>query len=243
MKEDKNKPAASSAVDTACEAKFDIYWFKDGRLAGMSKPGVLQPLENDLCYLKKQKIRLLVSLTEEELPFEEDNWPFSYAHFSVEDFSAPTLEQLACFIELTEYMLARGERVAVHCLGGRGRTGTFLSAYFINQGMTVDEAVAHVRAVRPGSVETDSQMDTLTQFARLTAPKSSSKQFHSKPGRRHGHFKHRKARKPFFSKRCDDYIPKEITASRAKCGRKGKSKSWKSRIRSWMRDALEATKP
>ena len=187
----KNVPAVSKddeteTSDATCTPQFDFFWVEAGRLAGMSKPGLHQQLESDLCYLEEQGITLLVSLTEDELLFDNNNWSFSYAHFPVEDFTAPTIKQLECLIELTEYILFKRGRVAVHCMGGRGRTGTFLSAYFINQGMTVDEAVTHVRKVRPGAVETSSQMDILAEFAHLLTLKNDSKSKHSQ----HKYHKH-----------------------------------------------------
>jgi hypothetical protein len=44
----------------------------------------------------------------------------------------------------------RGEGVIVHCLGGVGRTGTVLGCALREMGYSADEAVAAIRAHRPG---------------------------------------------------------------------------------------------
>ena len=47
--------------------------------------------------------------------------------------------------------------VLVHCRGGLGRTGTIAARLLVELGMEPKQAIASVRAVRPGAMETSDQ--------------------------------------------------------------------------------------
>ena len=50
-----------------------------------------------------------------------------------------------------------------------GRTGTLLAAVLVSQGMGAAQAIAHVRAQRPGSVETREQVAVVHGWAERVA--------------------------------------------------------------------------
>jgi ADP-ribosyl-[dinitrogen reductase] hydrolase len=54
-------------------------------------------------------------------------------------------------------MLRRRLDVLVHCRGGLGRAGTIAARLLIELGMEPTKAIEHVRAVRPGAIETNDQ--------------------------------------------------------------------------------------
>lgn len=54
-------------------------------------------------------------------------------------------------------MLRRRLDVLVHCRGGLGRAGTMAARLLIELGMEPTKAIAAVRAVRPGAIETSEQ--------------------------------------------------------------------------------------
>ena len=85
-------------------------------------------------------------------------------NFPIPDFHAPTLEQLKTFLRLTREF-APSTKTLIHCQGGSGRTGTFAAAYWISKGLSSSEAIAKVRAVRPGAIETPEQEHVLEQLA------------------------------------------------------------------------------
>ena len=51
----------------------------------------------------------------------------------------------------------QGGAVAVHCAAGLGRTGTLAAQMLVAQGVDPDQAIADVRQVRKGSIETAAQ--------------------------------------------------------------------------------------
>jgi ADP-ribosyl-[dinitrogen reductase] hydrolase len=54
-------------------------------------------------------------------------------------------------------ILRSGSDVLVHCRGGLGRAGTIAARLLIELGMEPETAIAGVRAVRPGAIETSEQ--------------------------------------------------------------------------------------
>lgn len=134
-------------------------WVIPERLAGMPLPGHTAPIDADAAFLAGNGITLVVTLTAEPLPER----PFSrhgiaLAHLPVRDFSAPAEGLLDDFVSRAAAEIGRGGRVAVHCAYGLGRTGTFLAAFLVHEGRSADEAIAEVRRLRPGSIETAGQV-------------------------------------------------------------------------------------
>jgi protein-tyrosine phosphatase len=54
-------------------------------------------------------------------------------------------------------LLAGGGRVLVHCRAGLGRSGAVLLRLMVAAGEGPEPALARLRSVRPGAVETDAQ--------------------------------------------------------------------------------------
>lgn len=158
-----------SDVDPASNSEVGLSgfsWVRPGELAGMPKPGGRQDLEADLAFLEREGIEVLFSLT--ETPTSSDAAAahgIELIHVPVRDFTAPTQRQLLSFLTRAEAAIDAGQSVGVHCLGGHGRTGTFLAAWFIHEGMSADEALAEIRRLRPGSVETTTQEQALHELA------------------------------------------------------------------------------
>lgn len=54
-------------------------------------------------------------------------------------------------------LLGSGRKILVHCKGGLGRAGTISARLLVDLGSTPQDAIAAVRAVRPGAIETGDQ--------------------------------------------------------------------------------------
>ncbi|MDP6944678.1 MAG: dual specificity protein phosphatase family protein [Myxococcota bacterium] len=157
-------PQVESGAESPAPRHFS--WVVDEQLAGMAHPGIGVTAEASFDYLASRDVTLLVSLTE-QVPTStlQETHGIDQAHMPVVDYTAPSLGQLDTFVTMTAKELHDGGRVAVHCAGGHGRTGTFLAAWFVAEGMSAAEAIDHVRALRPGSIETYSQLSIIGQYA------------------------------------------------------------------------------
>jgi atypical dual specificity phosphatase len=122
----------------------------------------------DLFWLREEGIDILLSLTEDPIYRKDiDIAGLMSVHIPVPDMTPPSIEQIQQCLAVIEKARESKMAVNVHCLYGKGRTGTILGAYFISQGMTPDDAINKVRELRPGSIETIRQEDRLYEFAKL----------------------------------------------------------------------------
>jgi len=145
---------------------MDIWWIDEPCLLGSRNPA-----ESDLAQLRDDGFGILVSLLREDE--QTPNYSvvnatamgYRWYNIPVKDYSPPTIAQLEQFMELVNGA-PPDEKIIVHCQGGIGRTGTFAAVYWIMQGFTAIEAIAHIRKSRPHAVETRGQEAILTTFER-----------------------------------------------------------------------------
>lgn len=136
------------------------------RLAGLARPGATGDLATDLAELRTAGIGALVSLTEVPLDATAlQDFGMSWLHLPVPDFTPPEPDQIDRFIEFVDQARREGRATAVHCTAGIGRTGTMLATYLVHEGRSAEEAIAAVRAARPGSIETMQQEAAIHDFA------------------------------------------------------------------------------
>ena len=94
----------------------------------------------------------------------------AYHRCSVPDQRVPSIEEAVAAVDEAVALLARGERVALHCLGGLGRSGTLAACVLVHRGIAPTEAVARVREARgPRAVETAEQENFVADFAQVVA--------------------------------------------------------------------------
>ena len=138
-------------------------WVDKPRLAALALPDA-----DDLLWLRRSGIDVVITLTEDPLPKRWVNDAGLMAiHLPVPDLEAPTDDQMQQAVEAIRRAGQSGMAVAVHCTAGKGRTGTILAAYFVDQGLSADAAIRRVRELRKGSIETAEQERAIADFARL----------------------------------------------------------------------------
>jgi atypical dual specificity phosphatase len=138
-------------------------WIDKPLLAALARPASPE----ELAWLRTQGVEVLLSLTEDR---PRRDWAeqanLLVFHEPLEDMEAPSQDQLDRCVSVIERATERNMGVAVHCGAGLGRTGTVLAAYLVAKGQSASNAIAKVRRLRPGSVETDDQVAAVELYAR-----------------------------------------------------------------------------
>jgi hypothetical protein len=130
-------------------AAVNAYWVVKGRLMAGEYPGSPSPAETRarLVSLLKAGVRAFIDLTEVDdvtrlgllRPYEEDLRELaaeraaevSYTRFPIRDFDVPTRGLMISVLDAIDAALGRGMPAYVHCLAGRGRTGTVVGCYLV----------------------------------------------------------------------------------------------------------------
>ncbi|MEN6624640.1 MAG: dual specificity protein phosphatase family protein [Candidatus Sumerlaeia bacterium] len=149
----------------ALPLNFSFVW--KNLVAGSGYPGSGGELLSTLSALEEKGIRAILSLTEEPLelaPLRE--FGFEYQHLPIEDFTAPTQEQVEQAVRFIDRQIERNQGALVHCRAGIGRTGTILACYLVSRGLEPSQAIDVVRESRPGSCEVYTQEFAVHQYAR-----------------------------------------------------------------------------
>lgn len=107
-----------------------------------------------------------------EFPTEIRRTRLVWYHMAIPDMSAPGKafdEAWARDGARIFGSLRAGERVLVHCAGGLGRSGMIAAKLLTALGASASHAVAAVRRVRPGAIETDGQLHYVLNGTSLAA--------------------------------------------------------------------------
>jgi len=82
------------------------------------------------------------------------------------DHDAPTPSQLQTGVDLIESLVKQGKKVYVHCKNGHGRAPTLVSAYYISQGLSIEEAIKKIQDKRPTIHLEENQVEALRKFSK-----------------------------------------------------------------------------
>jgi protein-tyrosine phosphatase len=97
----------------------------------------------------------------------------AFTHEPIADMDAPAPRRLAGIVDDVLALLADDGGVIVHCWAGLGRAGTIAACVLVTQGMSAQMAVARLRAMRPGVVQSVVQERLIRHFAEQRAAGAS----------------------------------------------------------------------
>lgn len=142
------------------------YWVEKGRLMAGEYPGSFSALEtqSNLRWLLRNGINSFLDLTQEG----ESNLPVYYAlldqeagildrriqyrRFPIRDFDVPSVLEMEHILRWINSGIADGDCIYVHCYGGKGRTGTVIGCYLVEQGLTGESAINQIAVLRGDSL-------------------------------------------------------------------------------------------
>ena len=131
-----------------------IDWIEPGVLAAGGIPLGCKDLDS----LHEQGIRAIVTLTEHPLTVQTeitldvlDEMGFLCLHAPVEDQYPPDRATVDRVTQFLRQMRSLDRPVLLHCYAGVGRTGTLLHAYYLMEGLSLEEAQVKVRSGRLSS--------------------------------------------------------------------------------------------
>ncbi|CAG9765682.1 unnamed protein product [Ceutorhynchus assimilis] len=143
------------------EAPWNYSWIIPGYLVGTSCPNTIENLN----FLKQEGISRLITLSPEYRPAKTAFPGIQWSYIPIEEFEAPSLEDMKTFIKICLEAKENNEALAIHCRAGRGRTGTMAACYLVHfLDLTPERAITKIRFMRPGSVETYSQEKAVAQY-------------------------------------------------------------------------------
>jgi atypical dual specificity phosphatase len=94
-----------------------------------------------------------------------NNGNIDYLHLRVEDYGAPSIEEMDNTVDYIQHQIDNEKPVMVHCAAGKGRTGTILAAYLLKkENLTAEQAIRKIRNIRPGSIQSNIQEMTISLY-------------------------------------------------------------------------------
>lgn len=134
-------------------------------------------LDTSLAQLKQQGVAAIVTALNEselaskgvaELGEKAQQLGMKWFQIEIEDDCAPGDEFAAKWQQASpelHQVIAQGGKVAMHCMGGSGRTGLLAAHFLLEMQWQLDDIVREVQALRPGAFTKSVQVDYIKQVA------------------------------------------------------------------------------
>lgn len=139
-------------------------WIDKPRLGAHAQPASVEEYQ----WLREHGIHLVISLAEDapRRSWINEAGLFSM-HIPIEDMHPPSQPQIDLCIAGIGKANKNQFGVSIHCGAGLGRTGTMIACWLVHHvDLSAHDAIARVRRLRPGSVETDEQAEAVVEYAR-----------------------------------------------------------------------------
>jgi atypical dual specificity phosphatase len=136
-------------------------------VAGMGEPWSMK-IEPTHRFLRDHGVGAILTLTEDDLyGARHREAGFLQLHEPVDDGEPPDPEGMLRALEFIDACMDQEIGVAVHCMEGRGRTGTVLCAWLgRREALGPDEAIQRIFSLRPCTVLSPRQRWFLERFLR-----------------------------------------------------------------------------
>ena len=129
--------------------------------------GMPAPKKDDLENLAKTGIKSIVCLLEDNSNIKEYHEEgFKSLWLPVADDKAPTFEQVEKLVAFIDEQNRNNNPVAIHCQGGKGRTGTLIASYLIAKGSSYEEAMNQIETNQPNAIKKDFQINFLKELSK-----------------------------------------------------------------------------
>lgn len=147
------------------ERPLNFSWV-DANVAGCKCP----KLDKDFSFLKEQGISALAGIWEQGIsngPNErkvQRNGIGLFLREEIKDWRAPSPDQLTTIFQFIDDAVRGGHKVVVACGWGEGRTGTVLTCYLVQQGMTPFRALRTMLQKQRIPYENEEQRDRILSY-------------------------------------------------------------------------------
>ena len=128
--------------------------------------GMPAPKKEDLEDLNKAGIKSIICLLEDNSNIETYNKNgFESLRLPDAEHKSPTFEQVEKLIEFIDEQNKNNNTVAIHCQGGKGRTGTLIASYLIAKGASFEEAMEKIEKNQANAIKKDFQINFLKELS------------------------------------------------------------------------------